>query len=200
MADNLNQSVRMAEYQLTSQKFLAPREYQHLVRVLRKLPVSHRDRLIIQLGLETGARPSELLGIRKTDLFKSSKSVLIRGLKGSSDREIPLKPALFAYLKRHAEKSETELVFDIGYHRLRQIWDWYRPCAKSLHSMRHTFAIRLYQKSKDLRLVQFALGHRSISNTMIYARYNYSQSELRRVLLGQSVSKPDDSTDFWNLD
>jgi integrase len=32
----------------------------------------------------------------------------------------------------------------------RQVWDLYRPCAKKFHALRHTFAIRLYRKTKDL--------------------------------------------------
>jgi integrase/recombinase XerC len=54
---------------------------------------------------------------------------------------------------------------------------------KKLHGLRHTFAIRLYKKTKDIRLVQVALGHRNITNTMVYADYAYSQQELRKLIL-----------------
>lgn len=40
----------------------------------------------------------------------------------------------------------------------------------SIHSLRHTFATRLYRKTGDLYLVQRALGHRQITTTEIYAR------------------------------
>jgi integrase/recombinase XerC len=40
----------------------------------------------------------------------------------------------------------------------------------SLHSLRHTFATRLYEKTGDLHLVQRALGHRQITTTEVYAR------------------------------
>jgi integrase/recombinase XerC len=40
----------------------------------------------------------------------------------------------------------------------------------SIHSLRHTFATRLYHKTGDLYLVQRALGHRHITTTEIYAR------------------------------
>ena len=33
---------------------------------------------------------------------------------------------------------------------------------------RHTYATELYRSSKDIRLVQKALGHASLSTTMIY--------------------------------
>jgi len=40
----------------------------------------------------------------------------------------------------------------------------------SIHSLRHTFATRLYRKTGDLYLAQRALGHRQITTTEIYAR------------------------------
>lgn len=39
----------------------------------------------------------------------------------------------------------------------------------SIHSVRHTFATRLYRKTGDLYLVQRALGHRQITTTKISA-------------------------------
>ncbi|MEK7358616.1 MAG: tyrosine-type recombinase/integrase, partial [Bdellovibrionota bacterium] len=100
------------------------------------------------------------------------------------DREIPIKAEIFERLIAYASAvPRSSELFPIGYHRLRQIWDWYRPAPKKFHSLRHTFAIRLYRKTKDLRLVQVALGHRNITNTMIYADYVYSQSELKKLIL-----------------
>lgn len=36
------------------------------------------------------------------------------------------------------------------------------------HTLRHTFATRLYRETKNIRLVQKALGHSELSTTMIY--------------------------------
>jgi len=36
------------------------------------------------------------------------------------------------------------------------------------HMLRHTYATELYRQNKDIRLVQKALGHASLSTTMIY--------------------------------
>jgi len=50
----------------------------------------------------------------------------------------------------------------------------------SIHSLRHTFATRLYEKTGDLHLVQRALGHRQITTTEIYAMV--SDRMLRRAV------------------
>jgi site-specific recombinase XerC len=36
------------------------------------------------------------------------------------------------------------------------------------HMLRHTYATELYRETKDIRLVQKALGHAALSTTMIY--------------------------------
>ena len=171
-------------YALNKNKYLIEPEAQHLEELLVKaLAHEARDPLLLLLGLRTGARALELLQLRKSDLNAYDETLYIRGVKGSNDRELPLPSGLFKDLKLWADAQKSEILFDVGYHRLRQIWLWYRPVPKKFHSLRHTFAIRLYRKTKDLRLVQVALGHRSITNTMIYADYVYSQQELRKLIL-----------------
>ncbi len=174
-----------ARYALNKNKYLIEPEVDRLERILdadAKLEV--RDVLLLQLALKTGARATEILGLRQVDLNSYDQTVFIRGIKGSSDRELPIRKDIFERLLTYASVLPRDQdLFPIGYHRLRQIWDWYRPVPKKFHSLRHTFAIRLYRKTKDLRLVQVALGHRNITNTMIYADYVYSQSELKKLIL-----------------
>lgn len=171
-----------SRYCLTAQKFLNDEEFSRL-RDLVKRRSPERDALLILLALKTGARASEILNVRKQDLNRFDQSVLIRGLKGSNDREIPVKPHFFNALWKFAHSQNTELIFNISYTRLVQIWDEYRPCEKPFKSIRHAFAMRLFAKTKDLRLVQVALGHRNILNTMIYADYYYTKNELRRLIV-----------------
>lgn len=174
-------------YALNKNKYLLDPEVERLESLLAGVsPDENRNALLIWLALKTGARASELLGLRKVDLNTYDHTLFIRGIKGSNDRELPLAPWLFERLREYSEHHVSGAagdLFPIGYHRLRQVWDWYRPTGKKFHALRHTFAIRLYRKTKDLRLVQVALGHRNITNTMIYADYVYSQQELRKLIL-----------------
>lgn len=181
--------ARTQRYALNKNKYLLDPEWEELERLLKvHLERDPRNCLLIYLGLYTGARAMEILNLRASDLNAYDQSVFITGLKGSNDREIPLYPWLFDRCQRHLTDSSTsqsssQKLFDISYSRLRQIWDFYRPVQKKFHALRHTFAIRLFKKTKDLRLVQVALGHRNITNTMVYADYIYSQQELRRLIL-----------------
>lgn len=159
-------------------KYLQAPEFRALTELLEKSGPT-RDTLLIGLALHTGARASEILAIQAADLNHHDKSVMVRGIKGSNDREIPLPSKFYDKLRAYAEPLDGRL-FPISYPRLVQIWHEYRPVKKKFHSLRHTFAIRLYEKTRDLRLVKIALGHRSIVNTMIYADYHYATSELRK--------------------
>ncbi len=46
----------------------------------------------------------------------------------------------------------------------------------TLHSLRHFFATALYQTSRDLRLVQEALGHSNPNVTAVYAAFDTSKT------------------------
>ena len=175
-------SKKVASYSLNKNKYLLEPERLKLEYLLKShLQDDSRNCLALLVGLHTGARAQELLNLTWEDLNASDESVYIRGIKGSNDREIPLSPWIFKALQRLERRKEE--IFPISYNRLRQIWQLYRPVEKKLHALRHTFAIRLYQKTKDIRLVQVALGHRSITNTMIYADYIYTRDELRKLIL-----------------
>lgn len=177
-------SDRKSPYSLNKSKYLTDFELGRLNKILDSFELKDsRNVLLLRLALKTGARANELLSLRKSDLDPQEETVFIRGLKGSNDREIPLKSRLFDQLFKESQNSSGEMVFPISYSRLRQIWQLYRPVHKKFHCLRHTFAIQVYRKTKDVRLLQMALGHRNIVNTMIYADYVYSREELKKLLL-----------------
>ncbi len=171
-------------YAINKNKYLLDPEFEHLDLLLKRyLFKDKRNCLLLYVAMNTGARAAEILSLRKEDLNVYEQTVFITGVKGSNDREIPLAPWLFEALEDYSKEVPGDLLFDIGYHRLRQVWGHYRPVKKKFHCLRHTFAIRLYKKVKDIRLLQLALGHRNIANTMIYADFVYSQNEMRKLIL-----------------
>ena len=165
---------------LTKNKFLNKVEATHLDELLRR--TEHRDSVMLRVARVTGARATELLSIKVEDLDPLDRTVFLRGLKGSRDRSIPIKKELFLKLRELAESHPTKRPFPISYPRLVQVWYEYRPVRKCFHSLRHTFAVELYRKTKDIKLVQIALGHKSMTSTLVYADFVYAQDELRRLL------------------
>lgn len=171
----------MRHYEINQSKFLNQTELQEIKFFIQN--GNSRDSLLIDVALSTGARAQEILNLQAGDLNHTDKTIHIRGLKGSKDRQIPLRDELYTKIINHIQgKSRESNIFDIGYQRLDQIWNKYRPNGKKFHSLRHSFAIELFRRTKDLKLVQTALGHRSIINTMVYADYIYSTEEMRRIL------------------
>lgn len=171
-------------YKLTKEKYLSDFEQNRLTEILEKFENKYqRDTALIWLALFSGGRAKELLNITVKDLDKELQSVFIRGLKGSDDREIPVPEWLFKKLI-NLTPSEDGRIFPISYQRLDQIWGEFRPVRKKFHSLRHSFAINVYRKTKDLRILQVALGHKNLKNTMIYAQYQYRTDELRKALVG----------------
>ena len=168
--------------QLTKKKFLLDEEVSRLEETLKSnYKKKPRDCLLIELLLKTGCRASELLALKKQDMYNKSRSIHITGLKGSDGREMYLHNFLYDRLKKYAASVDGEYIFSIKIRRLQGIWYKFRPCAKRIHCLRHTFAIIVYRETKDIQLVQQALGHRSIVNTMIYSQYFYSQDEFRKI-------------------
>lgn len=162
---------------LSRDKYLTKEEQELLNTKLTR----DRDSLMVTLALKTGARASELLNITKSSitLVDDCYLVFIKGIKGSSDREIPIpKDLAIALLELPGDK-----LFNISYPRLDQIWDKFKPNGKKFHSLRHTFAVNLYQKSRDIKLVQVALGHKSLTNTLIYAALVDGLDKLKQALV-----------------
>jgi integrase/recombinase XerC len=58
--------------------------------------------------------------------------------------------------------------------------------SKGVHSLRHSFAINLYKKSRDVRFVQVCMGHRNINNTMVYADF-VDENEIVDSVLGEGL-------------
>jgi integrase len=176
----------MIDNRLTPNKFLNDIEFQTLESNLSRWAAKEpRNALIFRLLLCTGARPSELLNIRFDDVIFEEKAIFIKGLKGSYSRTIPIPDQIWSDLIKYLKRTEpqgSEVIFSISYPTLWAIWRDWRPCKKALRATRHTFAIRLYKKTKDIRLVQMALGHKSSHNTDIYLVFDYGITQMRAAI------------------
>jgi len=146
----------------------------------KKARTGLRDLAMIRLMLNAGLRSSEVLNILVEDIDWISGKLIIRHGKENKDRimwlneddleiikewkEIkPSSPILFTTLKR--KKINDRYLRAMVKRRAKRT-----DITKDVHPhlLRHTFATDLLRSTKNIRLVQKALGHASLSSTMIY--------------------------------
>lgn len=172
------------EPEITAQKYLDDDELCELRRILDKFREKDlRNTVLIELALETAARASELLGILAGDIDHKTKSLYLRALKKGKNRTYPLSREMYKRLKELSKDLRPEdRVFPVTYQRLHQIWMEYRPVKKKFHALRHTRAIEVYKKTKDIKIVQRILGHRNLDMANVYLDFVHSDAELRKAL------------------
>jgi site-specific recombinase XerD len=179
---------------ISPDKFLDQDEVRRLRKTLRDAATlartrgtqaAVRDQLIIELALGSGLRVSELANLKVEELFlkKGQNSLHVRNGKGGKNRVVQfganLKEQILQYLDYR--KSDSPYLFPSQRREcmtpsaIQQVFKRWAARAEiprrySIHSLRHTYATRLYRASGyNLRAVQKQLGHSSVSTTQIYA-------------------------------
>lgn len=158
------------------------------------LKIASRNRLIIKVILYTGIRVSEALSINMKDFNRDNDAYMIqvRG-KGNKPRLVMIKESI---IKKDLEdwlqirccdnnllfcnQKGTPLSQAYMYTMVEKILleAGIRKEKNGSHMLRHTFATLLYQKSKDLILVQETLGHADINTSRIYTHFDRSKLDL----------------------
>jgi integrase len=149
---------------------------------------NNRDRAVVALAVTSGARASELLGMRLEDLDVGRQLVALEG-KGHRELEwVPASPDAFLWLAAYLAETgarrpagETGLWWTLRgpprpltYWALRQVLGRANERLGSnitFHDLRHTYAMRLMgDPNLFITDVQRLMRHRSINSTQIYAR------------------------------
>ncbi|MCS3640702.1 tyrosine-type recombinase/integrase [Salinibacter ruber] len=146
----------------------------------------HRDYLYMRLMLKAGLRALEATALRPEHIDLMSGKLVVREGKGAKDRTLwigeELLEELQGWIDRRQEKAPkadyllpTSKGTQVATSHLRRSVKRYARDANieevdrvSPHTLRHTFATRLYRETGKIRLVQKALGHSDLSTTMIY--------------------------------
>lgn len=147
-----------------------------------------RNRLIIKVILYTGIRVSEAIGISLKDFNKDGDAYVIqvRG-KGNKPRVVMIKESIIkedlsTWLGMRVCLDGMLFCNQKGKHLTQAyisrmvesilLYVGIRKNKNGAHMLRHTFATLLYQKSKDLILVQESLGHSDINTSRIYTHFD----------------------------
>lgn len=162
--------------------FLTPAEQSALLDgPNQKAPTGFRNYLIMLYFLNLGLRVSEAINLKIDHVDWDRGMVTIMASKGERDRVLWAQDNILELSKRWIElrpSASDHLFCNLKGGPLidRYIRSFVGRYAKKggikkrvhPHSLRHTFATDLLRESKDIRLVQKALGHASIATTMIY--------------------------------
>jgi site-specific recombinase XerD len=187
--------LRMARVGATPPKGLQPHEVAALLAVLAAdtAVAGRRDRALFSFLLGTGARLGSALALEVADLDLGAGNATLRELKGGGTMQVYLRADLVELLGAAVAGRRSGPVFagrDGGHlsprHVQRRFEGWLAKAGVrgrySPHSLRHSFALGLYERTGDVLLVQAALGHRAISSTLVYARA--SAERVRAAVVG----------------
>ena len=164
-----------------------------------------RNRGLFMLGVSTGGRISELLSLTIGDVYQNGKPVgdllysksIVKG--GEVSRAVPVnvdgRDAIEALTDWHREKYATlapsrplfpsrnkggtvAMNRQTAHDMLKTAFmDAGLNGKLATHSLRKSFAQRVYEQSGDIYLVQELLGHRNISTTQKYLGVNYADAK-----------------------
>ena len=163
-----------------------------------------RNRGLFMLGVSTGGRISELLSLTIGDVYQNDKAVsdllynrsIVKG--GEVSRAVPVnidgRDAIEDLIDWHREKYATiappRPIFpsrnksgavamnrQTAHDMLKKAFMAAGLNGKlATHSLRKSFAQRVYEQSGDIYLVQELLGHRNIATTQKYLGVNYADA------------------------
>ncbi len=158
---------------------LSTEEILEVLSVIKNL----KHRTIIMFLYSTGARISECVNIKLTDIDSKRMQINIQEGKGLKQRKVPLSPILLQTLYRyHNQYKSQHYLFEgaggkgthLSVSAIREICKNARYLTPSIkkhytpHTFRHCFATHLLEQGTNLLVIQRLMGHASLRNTLKY--------------------------------
>ncbi len=161
-----------------------------------------RLHLMILMLLDTGARISEVLGVRVEDCDLDNLLIILDG-KGRKQRRVPFSFELRKQLFRFAREFERQphglvlctkagcklgrrdMLRDVKNHCRRL---GFEPPARTIHAFRHTFALNYLRKGGSVFHLQKVLGHSSLEMTWRYPSRSCSRLETLAYKTAESIA------------
>ena len=186
------------KWTLDRQKFLSEVEVKKLRRVVEDKALADLQKgrttwprfwMVIDLAIGAGLRVSEIANLKVDNLYLNTREPRMRVTgKGNRTRDVFISRDLMKHLsdflewkKVMNESTDSNAYLLMSSHdkpySTRTLQYAFKvslkeaglPSYYSIHACRHSYGTYLYQKTKNLRLVQKQLGHSSITTTTVYA-------------------------------
>lgn len=151
-------------------------------KIIAWRPQGHYQRrlhLLVLLLLDTGARISEAIGLHVHDVDLDNLLLLLDG-KGRRQRLVPCSFALRKVLFRYIAEASHDLLFctrsgtaldrDGARRAVKRLCRalGFDPPVRTLHALRHTFAVNYVRAGGSVFHLQKVLGHSSLAMTKRY--------------------------------
>lgn len=172
-------------------RFLSKDELARLLAAT-KVAAWPRLRLLVLMAVTTGARRSELLGLRYRDLDLDAGTAHVHATKNGDQRVLPLTAAVVAEIRRFGRapspdvllfaskyNADKPMVIDMSFARAlvdAAIVDF------RFHDLRHSCASYLAQSGASLVQIADVLGHKSLDATRRYSHLTVDHKLVHNVL------------------
>ena len=137
-----------------------------------------RDKILLELIYFCGLRVSEALNVSVEDIdFKEEVVKIMKG-KGNKQRLTSLPKPLMIDLKQwlNLENIKEGKLFSIKRGQVFKIVKSLDPTIHP-HTLRHSYATYVHEKTHDINKVKELLGHESISTTGIYTHVSTKEKK-----------------------
>jgi len=169
-----------------------------------------RDYTMLVLAVQTGLRISEITGLSCQDVVLAAGAHVHALGKGRKERNTPLLPSTVKVLRvwlaeRHGTPSQPlfststgrSLSRDAVEHRLSlyvtaaaQHCPSIRSKTVTVHTLRHTAAMRLLLSGVDVTVIALWLGHEQVATTQIYVHADMTLKERAIARITPPTTKP----------
>ncbi|EJT6499999.1 tyrosine-type recombinase/integrase [Clostridium perfringens] len=173
-------------------KYLEKEELDKLFKIIKKVNAKYwlRDLLLFRIGYWTGCRVSEVLLMTVDRFNQGNNQLYCQRLKGGISNTLILDDVTSKLLKKHIKENDLDgddyIFFSqqggaLDRRTVNNLTKRYFTAAKikdqtkhHFHTMRHTRAVLMLEDGFGIEKVKYILGHKSISNTAIYAQLTAS--------------------------
>ncbi len=152
-----------------------------------------RNYLMIEFTLQTGTRITECINTKIENVNWNTGQILLDKTKGGDDRLVFIHRELLQELIKYRKNRNNGLLFTTltgqavnrGYLddmlKRKGARAEIRKRKLHFHTLRHTFAIKFYEKSNyDIVSLSRVLGHKSLNTTQIYLQ-GFNSDKIEKV-------------------